>query len=294
MIAALAALPLVSAETLLRLGMMAVVGVAAGMFAVSWYRPVRQFIARREERYDQVLRGSLLLDVRPRTVTVMGLGAILLLGLIGYAMVRHPLAAALGAVLGGLLPSLVLKLLKARRSYRLQEQLVDGIQTLSAGVRAGLNLIQSMELLAQNGVRPISEEFAHLLREYEYGIPIERAMLNAADRIGSSNYRLLFSALQTHRERGGDLGETLDRIADSIREIHRLEKRIETLTAPGRTAARWMGAMPIVILIIMRFIEPEGVSLLFTDDIGKLILAVIVLFNVVGFLWIRKIVSIDV
>ncbi|KKL97019.1 hypothetical protein LCGC14_1838650, partial [marine sediment metagenome] len=91
-----------------------------------------------------------------------------------------------------------------------------------------------------------------------------------------------------------DLAETLDRISDSIREIHRLEKRVETLTAPGRAAARWMGAMPAVMLIILRVIWPEGVALLFTDDVGRLILFIIVVLNVVGFLWIRKIVSIDI
>jgi tight adherence protein B len=293
-IGALAAQTLASADVLVRMGMMLLIGVAVALFAMSCWGPARQFIARRERHYDAVLRGSLLLDVSPRTVTLLGLGAIPLIGLIAYSIVQHPIAVILGVIAGALLPSVVLKVLKARRKYRLEDQLVDGIQTLSSGVRAGLNLIQAMDLLAKNGVRPVSEEFAHLLREYEYGVPVERAMLNAADRIGSSNYRLLFSALLTHRERGGDLGETLDRIADSIREIHRLEKRIETLTAPGRTAARWMGAMPIVILIMMRFIDRPGVSMLFTEDIGKLILAVIVLLNVVGFLWIRKIVSIDV
>ena len=193
-----------------------------------------------------------------------------------------------------MLPRLVVRFLQRRRLYRLNEQLVDGIQTLSSGVRAGLNLVQAMELLAVNGVRPIREEFAHLLREYEHGVALEQAMLNAANRIGSPNYRLLFSALLTHRERGGDLGETLDRIAESIREIHRLEKRIETLTAPGRTAARWMGAMPVIILMILYAISPESVRMLFTEDLGRGLLVMIVILNVVGFLWIRRIVSIDV
>jgi tight adherence protein B len=151
-----------------------------------------------------------------------------------------------------------------------------------------------MQLLAENALRPISEEFSHLLREYEHGVSLEQAMQKAANRMGSSNYRLLFSALLTHRERGGDLGETLERIAESIREIHRLEKRIETLTAPGRAAARWMGAMPLVILGILYMIDPYGVSLLVTEDAGKVILFFIVLLNIGGFLWIRQIVSIDV
>jgi len=273
---------------------MAAIFLATTAVSLSWWGPLRRHIRSRESYYDRVLRGALLMNVSPRTVTLLALAAIPTMALLAYAIIHHPLVAVLGGVCGAFLPTLVLKLLCVRRLRRLEDQLVDGVQTLSAGVRAGLNLVQAMDLLAKNGVRPISEEFAHLLREYEYGVSLEQAMVNAADRIGSSNYRLLFSALLTHRERGGDLGETLDRIADSIREIQRLEKRVETLTAPGRAAARWMGAMPAVILLILRFIDPEGVAMLFRDDAGKLILTFIVVLNLIGFLWIRKIVTIDI
>ena len=294
MIAPALAVGAASQMLLLRLAATAAIGGAVGVSVAALWRPVGRFIGRQEAYYDQVLRKSLLIDVSPRTVTFLAVGAVLLCGMVGYAIVHHVLVAIVGGAIGVFLPTVILKLLRVLRLRKLEDQLVDGVQTLSSGVRAGLNLIQAMELLAQNGVRPISEEFAHLLREYEYGVTIDRAMLNAADRIGSSNYRLLFSALQTHRERGGDLGETLDRISDSIREIHRLEKRVETLTAPGRAAARWMGAMPAVILIILRFIYPEGVRMLFEDDAGRGILLFIVLLNVIGFLWIRKIVNIDI
>ena len=274
--------------------------VALAVFAavfvgvLAWWRPAGAMIRRQERRYEEVLRGKLLMDVNPRTVTVLSLMSIGLFALIAYGLVGHPVMVVVGGVFGGVLPSLVLRFLKRRRLYKLEEQLVNGVTTLSSGVRAGLNLIQAMDLLAKNGVRPISEEFAHLIREYEHGIPIERAMAAACDRIGSGNYRLLFTALLTHRERGGDLGETLDRIAESLREINRLEKRIETLTAPGRAAAKWMGAMPAVILLILYMIFPTAVAMLFTENAGKIILAIIVLLNVVGFIWVRRIVSIDV
>ena len=275
-------------------GLSVLIFVAVAAVVYFWWYPFKRFILRREAAYDIVLRTSLLMTVRPRSVTILGFVAVALLAAIGYAMFATPLAAFAGAAVGAILPSLALRFLKHRRAYRLEDQLVDGIQTLSSGVRAGLNLIQAMGLLAKSGVRPISDEFAHLMREYEHGISIEKAMQNTVERMESSNYRLLFSALLTHRERGGDLGETLDRIADSIREIHRLEKRIETLTAPGRTAARWMGAMPAVIIFIMYFIDPYGVRMLWTEDVGKLILGVIIMFNVIGFLWIKRIVTIDI
>ncbi|MCD6378700.1 MAG: type II secretion system F family protein [Planctomycetes bacterium] len=271
-----------------------VIFLAVIVGVLTFYKPITNFILRRETYYDHVLRGSLLIDINPRTVTLMSLGVMFLLAGIGYLIIHSILMVILGIILGAFLPSVVLKLLRRYRLRRLDDQIVDGIQTLISAVRAGLNLVQAMELLAKNGPRPISQEFAHLVREYEHGVSLEKAMQNAAARIGSANYRLLFAALLTHRERGGDLADTLERIADSIREIYRLEKRVETLTAPNRTAARWMGAMPAVVLGVLYLIDPYGVRMLFTTPAGRVILLIIVVLNVIGFLWIRKIVSIDI
>ena len=283
-----------SAPSLLTAAVAALIFLAVATIVYFWWEPTKQYILRREAGYGRVLRGSLLMNVQPRTVTLAAFIIAVVLAMIGLALFGTALAAIAFGSAGVFLPSLLLRYLKHRRAYKLDDQLVDGIQTLSSAVRAGLNLIQAMELLANSGVRPICDEFGHLVREYNHGISLERAMINTVERMESSNYRLLFSALLTHRERGGDLGETLDRIAESIREIHRLEKRIETLTAPGRAAARWMGAMPAVILGILYFIDPYGVTLLWTEDAGKLILGAIIAFNVIGFLWIRRIVNIDI
>ncbi|NLF31665.1 MAG: hypothetical protein GX591_12355 [Planctomycetes bacterium] len=264
------------------------VGVLAGA------EPLRRWVLGQERVYGHILRTSLLLDVRPRSATWFGAGCVAAAAAAGYLFMPGLVAPAAGGALGAAAPMITLRVLRARRRAKLDEQLVDGIQSLAGGVRAGLNLVGAMELVARNLPAPISQEFGHLLREYEYGTPIETAMANAAGRIALPNYRLVFSALQTHRERGGDLGSTLDRIAESVREIQRLENRIEALTAQNRAAARWMGAMPAVILAILYLIDPAGVGMLFTDTVGKILLVAIVAMNAVGFAWIRQIVSIDV
>lgn len=273
----------------------AVMFVATGVGVFLGYRPLRQAILLQENQYGTVLRNNLLLNIKPRVATFLTGVGIVVLAAIGYGMSGHLLGMLLGAVVGLFLPTAVLRILSRRRLEKLELQLVGGVQTLASGVRAGLNLIQSMELVACDGPVPLRQEFQHLMREYEYGIPLEEAMDNCAARIGSGNFRLLFAALQTHRERGGDLGETLDRIGESIREIQRLESRVKTLTAQGRATARWLGAMPVAVLLIIYFlVDKHGVISLFHDDLGKLVLLAIIVLNIVGFLWVRKIVSIDI
>ena len=273
----------------------AVMFLATSVSVFLGWCPLRDMILRQEEQVGSVLRRSLLLDIKPRTATILtGIG-IVLLASITYSLTGSLIGFFLGGGVGALLPPAVLRSLKRRRLDKLETQLVSGIQTLASGVRAGLNLVQSMELVARDAPVPLRQEFRHMLREYEYGVPLDEAMDNAASRIGSGDFRLLFAALQTHRERGGDLGDTLDRISESIREIQRLEGRVKTLTAQGRATARWLGAMPIVVLIILYFlVDSNGVMTLFVDDLGKVILLAIIVLNILGFLWIKKIVTIDI
>jgi len=257
-------------------------------------KPFMQAVLSQEAMYNRVLRGKLLIDVKARTATFMSAASVLFFGLIFYAMLGW-VGGMVGMVVGGLMPYGTLKYLAYRRLTKLEAQLVPGVQTLASGVRAGLNLVQAMGLVAEEGTVPLRQEFRHLLREYEFGISLEDAMDNATDRIGSGDFTLLFGALQTHRERGGNLGETLDRIGESIREIQRLENRVKTLTAQGRATARWLGAMPGVVMLIMYFlVDTEGVRSLFTEDMGNVVLFAIGLLTTLGFLWIRKIVAVDV
>lgn len=257
--------------------------------------PLIQLIRQREQHYASVIGGSLLLQLKPRTVTVLTALLMLLFGLLGYILTGHSFGALLGSAVGIWTPVVLIRILRQRRLDSLEQQLVGGIQTLSSGVRAGLNLVQSMELIARDGPIPMRQEFAHLLREYEYGLSLEDAMSNASKRIGSGDYRLVFAALLTHRQRGGDLGKTLDRIAESIREIQRLESRVNALTAQGRATARALGAMPGIVLLILYFIvDSRGVNEMFTTPAGKILLVLMFVLNFIGFLCIRKIMDVDI
>jgi tight adherence protein B len=257
-------------------------------------KPFVWYIRTKEDEYDDILNRALLLDIPPRLMTVLTGLMVILFGFIFYLLFRGSMLAMFLAGLGGFFvtPAFI-RYLRRRRLKKLEDQLVSGIQSLASGVRAGLNLVQSMQMVARDAPSPIRQEFAHMVREYEYGISLDLAMNNAAERIGSANYRLLFSALLTHRERGGNLGETLDDIAASIREIQRLEGRVQTLTAQGRATARWLGILPGAVLIFLYIFRQEDTLSLFTEPVGNIILGSIFIMNVIGFVWIRKIMDID-
>ena len=115
--------------------------------------PFKDFILRRQKQYDKVLRRQLLINVSPQTVTAVSVLIVIVLGLVGYALTESIFGVIFCCAAGAAMPTVILKILAARRLERLESQLVGGIQTLSSGVRAGLNLTQSLELIARTPPR---------------------------------------------------------------------------------------------------------------------------------------------
>ena len=257
------------------------------------YTPGLRWFRQQEDRYERVLRRQLMMDVKPTQVVILNL-----VGMAFVFLVTVFLTGILtGVVMAGLtllVPYFVIRHLEIKRRKKLEVQLVDGLSTLASGVRAGLNLVQSMQLLVQNQRGPIQQEFGHILREYEMGMDLNQAMRAASNRIGSSLYRLTFTAIEMHRIRGGDSGESMDRIAESIRDIQRLEGKLDAITAQGRAQANFMAAMPIAILIILYLIMPEETTMLFTHTEGRLTLMAAAALIAVGYFWIRKIMRVDI
>jgi tight adherence protein B len=268
---------------------------AAVFGAMSFGYPyLRAGLADIEQWFTRVLVHQLLIDISPRIAMVMSAIAIVTLGFIASQLAGHPAWFFIGAAVGALAPYAVVRALQEKRRERLERQLVDGITTLSSGVRAGLNLVQSIEMLVNNALAPIRQEFAQLLREYQMGVNLNHAMRHTADRIGSSHYRLLFTALEMHRRRGGNTADSLDRICDAVREIQRLEGQLDAVTAGSRYQAYSIALMPVVLLAILYMVNPEGVSFLFVDPVGRILLLATAALIVGAYVWIRKIMNVDI
>ena len=288
--------------TLYRWGATALAAVAVFGAVLSLRLPMRQLIQKQEADFHGALVELFLFDVTPRQLTYVMFAGALVAGVLlalfafhsdggGLAIVA---AFVVGTVSGYWVPRVVIFVMQRRRRQRLNDQLIDGLVTLANGMRAGLNLVQSMKLIETNAQPPISQEFGLMLREFEHGTSVDEVMRRASVRIKLHHYKLLFAAMETARQRGGNLPETLDRLGESLREILRLEEKVKALTAENRMSARMMGAMPAVIGGIYYMIEPDWVRAILSSQWGLLLLLVALVFWVVGFLWIRKIMTFEI
>lgn len=281
--------------SLLPLGIAASIATFLAALVLGYYgqRPAKDWMRRQEDHFDQVLRQDLLLDIRPRTALALTLTGATMAAMLSGAYLGIPGAVGAGVV-ALFAPGWIMKYLIEKRLAHLNIQLVDGLTSLSSGVRAGLNLVQSMQLLVRNSRGPIQQEFGQILREYDMGMDLNQAMRHAANRIRSPLYRLTFTAIEMHRIRGGDSGESMDRIAEAVREIQRLEGKLDAVTSQSRAQANMLTFMPLIIIGILGFIAPEQIGLLFSSGPGKITLVIAVGAILLARKWIHEIMQVDI
>lgn len=202
--------------------------------------------------------------------------------------------ATLVAVITFPVPRLYLRYLKKRRLIRFNEQLEDALTSMSSALKAGFSINQAIEVIAQENIKPISIEFRLLLQEIRLGVPLEQALHNMLDRLGSDDFELVATAIITARQTGGELTVTFERLAAMIRERMRIAGRLRALTAQGRMQAYVVGAMPYLLMLVMNYIAPDMMSAFFNSITGILLIIGASLLVAGGFFIIRKITTIDI
>ena len=191
------------------------------------------------------------------------------------------------------MPWYLLHRLAERRRLQIEDQLGDSMVGLASAVKAGLSLSQALEVLASQCPKPISDEFHQMVAEYRMGKSLPRTLTEAKERLRSENFTLFAAAVLASHESGGRLNETVERIAHSVREMQRLQRKVLSETAQARKSAVYMALVPALILAVYFFIDPQSTTALFTTPQGQLMLIAAVILNVIAYLWARVILNPD-
>ncbi|RMF99401.1 MAG: hypothetical protein D6741_08590 [Planctomycetota bacterium] len=191
-------------------------------------------------------------------------------------------------------PWYLLRRMAERYRQKIEDQLADAMVALSNAVRAGLSLTQALEILAAQCPKPINGEFRQIVGQYNMGQPLAQTLTEAKQRLKSENFSLFAAALLASHEHGGKLNETVERIAQSVLELQRLDRKIMAETAQARKSSIYMAISPWLILVAYYYIDPENTKMLFTQPLGHLLLAMAVVLNVIAYLWARAILNPDI
>jgi len=203
-------------------------------------------------------------------------------------------AVMLVAVCAGALPYLYVRRKANRRFAGFEEQLPEAIDLIGRAMRAGHPLSAGLKMVGEEAPEPLAGEFRRVFEEQRFGMPFEEAILGLADRVALIDVRILVTAILVQREVGGNLAEVLDKIAYVIRQRFTIRRQLLVYTAQGRFSGIVLALLPIAVGTALFFINREYVMTLFLDPIARYFLILAVILQILGYLWIRKIVDIEI
>jgi tight adherence protein B len=223
-------------------------------------------------------------------VAVTGAAAMLLFQL----FFGRPLFALFFGLVCATIPYGVVRSKKTKRTRLFEEQLPDAMDLMTSALRAGLSLPAALQLVAQEAPSPLAEEFGHTFDEQNLGLDIRDAMINLAQRIDSVDVKFFVTAVVVQRETGGNLAEIMQNISHIIRERFRILGDVRTLTAHGRFSGVILGVLPVAMGFLIAIIAPDYMLGFIRDPAGQSLLLLALVLQILGFIWIRKVVNIRV
>ena len=228
------------------------------------------------------------------TLLLMSLGLAVAAGLATLVISRSFLVALPLAIMGSAAPTLYVRWRRNRRLGQFEELLPESIDLVGRALRAGHPLSAGFKMAADDGAEPVAGEFRRVFEEQRFGLPLQDSLLGMADRIDLVDVRILVTAILIQREVGGNLAEILDNLSAVVRARFTIRRQIRVYTAQGRLTGYLLALLPFMLFGILYTINPEYMSVLFTDPIGKMLVGIALVMQLAGFFWIRKIVNIEI
>lgn len=201
---------------------------------------------------------------------------------------------AVAAAVAGVAPTFVLKRLRLQRTERIEVQLDGFLLALAHALKATPALGDGLRSCADVIDAPLVQELRVLLREHDLGTPLDRGFENMAARVQSPVVSAALSALRIGRAAGGDFVHTLERSAETLREMARLEGVVRTKTAEGRAQTLVVGVLPLPTLYLINRLSPAMMEPLWTSDAGHTLLAIALVMWAVAFVAARRIAQVDI
>jgi tight adherence protein B len=262
------------------------------VFQSSWLRPLIARVPQFRDAEFLLQRAGLSWTVQ--TLLLMSVGMAIAVGLMVLIASRSMAIALVATAAGAMGPNLYVRRRRARRLNAFEELLPEAIDLIGRAIRAGHPLSAGFKMAADDGAEPVAGEFRRVFEEQRFGLPLQDSLLGMADRVNLVDVRILVTAILIHREVGGNLAEILDNLAEVVRSRFTIRRQLRVYTAQGRMTGYLLAVLPIALFTILYIMNPSYMSILFTDQTGRTLVTIAVFLQCTGFLWIRKIIKIEI
>lgn len=224
----------------------------------------------------------------------LGIGLALVAAVAGYALSGIPLVALGGFALGGALPPLKVLRDRKKRFDDFEKRFPEALDIMIRGMRAGHPFSESLHVAAKELDGPISKEFAIVFYDINFGGDVRRALVNLLERMPSITVTAFVTSVLIQRETGGNLTELLGQLSRTIRERFAFQGKVRSASAEGRASAWVLTMIPFVLTAMLTATSPDYIVELVREPTGHKLIGAAFGFIIVGILWIKRIIRIDV
>ena len=239
---------------------------------------------------DRMLLRSKL-PITPTVFVCFAVGLALLGVLLGWQFLPNASATVLLAILLFIAPFIWLRLVESQAMQRFDEQLPEALDLLARAVRSGHALSAGMEMVADEMDDPIKGEFAATV---DLGLSHDEAFENLVSRVPSRDLKFFAITVMIQKETGGNIAEIFDNISRLIRERHQFARQVQALTAEGRLSGWILMFLPLLMFLYIYFVNFDYISLLWREELGRIMLVGAVILQIVGMFVISRIVKIEI
>jgi tight adherence protein B len=211
----------------------------------------------------------------------------------GCAFIWVPILAVqiIVALVFSCFPVIYVSVMASRRLKKFNAGLADAIDMMARALRAGHSMTASINVIAEQSLEPVRSEFSEVFKQQNFGMPLRDAMALMLERVPSQDLRVMVTGILVQKETGGNLAEILDRTAETIRARIKIQGEIKTHTAQGRMTGYILCSLPVVLLVIINFLNPGYSKVLIDTPIGHTISYIGIALIIIGGLIIRQIIN---
>jgi tight adherence protein B len=234
------------------------------------------------------------IDLTPMRVLAAGLvGGAVVLGVVGLA-IGYPLIVLAGPPLGAMAAWVYVGRRAAAWHKTFDAALADSLLVLASSLRAGHSLLQAVAHVAEEADEKSAREWNEVVRRTRLGVSVEDALDEMVVRVGNRDLQWIALVARVQHQVGGNMAEMFDIVADTVRQRQRLREALHTLTAQGRMT-RWILTLAPLAIGVMLFLQsPPYIVSFLHDPIGQALIVGAVVLIVIGSLWLKRIVEIEV
>lgn len=258
---------------------------------------IRDIEAKQKAKKRVSLRTKLMragIPIRPRVYYMFCVAMGLLGGFIVLLSGIPPLVALLAAFACGLgLPRWLLARRIKTRQAKFMTEFANAVDIIVRGIKSGLPLNDCMQVIAAEAPEPVRSEFSDLVEQQKVGVPLSKAFERMHDRMPLQEVSFFAIVVAIQTQTGGNLAEALSNLAGVLRDRYRLQAKVKALSAEAKASAMIIGALPGIAMGIVYLTAPDYISLLWTNDLGKIMMAAGATWMLIGILVMRKMISFE-